>query len=1010
LLRWQEEEMPNRLESSYQNLTKVICALDMVLGVAVILGWIFGKVDLLQILPGYNPMRFNTALCLVISSLGLWLAANAAQAATWRVKVPRALGLFIFMLAVVTLAESAFGWNLHIDQLLWKDVWSPSNPGRMAPTTAVIFTFAGVFLILQGTTRTALNWTAQMAAIAANLTAQWAVLHMIFRIDKLAGAAIHTAFGLFVLSIGMMLAPNPKGLLGPLLSRSAGGRILRNLFFPAIIIPMFVGWVYMGAVRANLVDWTPGAGGMVVLYSAVLLILTIWTANSIDGVDLRLSAIIDSSDDAIYSKAIDGTIVSWNPSAENLFGYAAFEAIGQSTFFLVPPDRHRELEDLLRRVLQGESVKQFETVRVCKDGAQIDVSVTLSPVRNARGEVTAVSAVAQNITARKVAEEKVRIASRYTRSLIEASLDPLVTISPEGKITDVNEATEKVAGISRDRLIGTDFSDYFTEPEKARLGYQAAFAKGAVHDYPLAIRSTSGAVTDVLYNASVFRNEAGEVEGVFAAARDVTERNRIEEARTQAAEALRKLNQELESRVEERTLELRESEQRVRRKLDSILSPEGDLDQFELEDILDLPAVQSLVDGIYKLTHLPFYLLDLKGTPLIAAGWQDICAKFHRVHPEACQNCKESDDSLSTGVEAGTFKIYKCRNNMWDVVTPIILGTRHVGNLFSGQFIFDDEEVDVEVFKTQARRFGFDEERYLAALDRVPRISREQLQNGIAFYGKLAELLTKLDYSAIKLSRAMTETNEINTRLLSSSAELEAFAYSVSHDLRAPLRHMDGFLSLLYKKCYGHLDAQGKHYVDCTLDASKRMGRLIDELLQFSRLGRNQIHRMPVDLHELVEEVQKAFGPETIGRSIRWKVENKLPIVQADQVMLRQVVENLIGNAVKFTRHCEEAEIEIGSLPGSGSEVAIFVRDNGAGFDMQYYNKLYQVFQRLHSEDEFEGTGIGLANVRRVVERHGGRVWAEGKVGEGATFYFALPYGSSVSEDEEESIPTGFVR
>src|ERR1039457_3689044 len=135
--------MPNRLESSYQNLTKVICALDMVLGVAVILGWIFGKVDLLQILPGYNPMRFNTALCLVISSLGLWLAANAAQAATWRVKVPGALGLFIFMLAVVTLAESAFGWNLPIDQLVWKDVLSPTNPGRKAPTTAVIFTFAG---------------------------------------------------------------------------------------------------------------------------------------------------------------------------------------------------------------------------------------------------------------------------------------------------------------------------------------------------------------------------------------------------------------------------------------------------------------------------------------------------------------------------------------------------------------------------------------------------------------------------------------------------------------------------------------------------------------------------------------------------------------------------------------------------------------------------------------------------------------------------------------------------
>jgi PAS domain S-box-containing protein len=909
----QDEEMPNRLESSYQKLTRVLCALVAILGVVVILGWIYGKVVLLELLPGYNPMRFNTALCLVISSLGLWLAASAARAATWSIAVARALGFFILVLALLTLAESAFGLNFNIDELLWKDVWSPSNPGRMSPTTAVVFALAGVFLILQGTTRTALNWAAQMAAIAANMAAQWAVLQMIFRVDKLEGPAIHTAFALFVLSIGMMLTPNPKGLLGPMFSGSAGGRVLRNLLIPAIIVPMFAGWVYMGAVQAKLVDWTLGAGGMVVLFSAVLLILSIWTANSIDGVDLRLSSIIDFSEDAIYSETIDGTIVSWNAGAERLFGYAAFEAIGQSMLFLGPPERHRELEELLRRVVQGESVKQFETVRVCKDGARIDVCVTLSPVRNARGEVTAVSAVSQNNTARKAAEEKLRIASRYTRSLIEASLDPLVTISPEGKITDVNEATEKVAGVTRDRLIGTDFSDYFTQPEKARQAYQEAFAKGAVHNYPLAIRRTSGAVTEVLYNASVFRNESGEVEGVFATARDVTERNRIEEGRTQAAEALRKLNQELESRVEERTLDLRESERRVRRKLDSILSPEGDLEHFDLADILDLPTVQSLVEGIYKLTHLPFYILDLKGAPLIGAGWQDICAKLHRTHPEPCQNCKESDDGLSTGVEAGTFKIYRCENGMWDSVTPITLGTRHLGNVFSGQFFFEHEEVDVEVFKAQAREFGFDEHEYLAALDRVPRISHEQLRNGMALYGKLAELLTRIDYSAIKLSRTMTETNEINTRLLRSSAELEAFAYSVSHDLRAPLRHMDGFLSLLFKKCYAHLDAQGKHYIDRTLDASKRMGRLVDELLQFSRLGRNQLHKMPIDLRELVEEVRKAFGPETIGRTIHWKVET-LSIVEADRVMLRQVVENLIGNAIKFTRHCEQAEIEIGSL------------------------------------------------------------------------------------------------
>jgi light-regulated signal transduction histidine kinase (bacteriophytochrome) len=152
---------------------------------------------------------------------------------------------------------------------------------------------------------------------------------------------------------------------------------------------------------------------------------------------------------------------------------------------------------------------------------------------------------------------------------------------------------------------------------------------------------------------------------------------------------------------------------------------------------------------------------------------------------------------------------------------------------------------------------------------------------------------------------------------------------------------------------------------------------LIDELLQLSRLGRTEIHKSDINLSLIIDEVRKELEPESRGRSVVWRLD-ALPKVPADQAMMRQVMENLIGNALKFTRHCAE-------------EIIFHVQDNGAGFDMRYYNKMFQVFQRLHGEDEFEGTGIGLANVRRIVERHGGRVWAEGSVGAGATFYFSLP-------------------
>jgi light-regulated signal transduction histidine kinase (bacteriophytochrome) len=272
-------------------------------------------------------------------------------------------------------------------------------------------------------------------------------------------------------------------------------------------------------------------------------------------------------------------------------------------------------------------------------------------------------------------------------------------------------------------------------------------------------------------------------------------------------------------------------------------------------------------------------------------------------------------------------------------------------------------------------------------------------------YSKLASVLSTIGYSGVKLARAMAATTSANAELKASATELERFAYTVSHDLRAPLRHLDGFLTLLFRRSYASLDEQGKHYVDNTLQASQRMGRLIDELLQFSRLGRTEMRKSPVDVNQIIDAVRNELEPESRDRVIRWRIE-ELPSVMADQPMLRQVIENLLGNALKFTRNREIAEITIGARAGENDDLIFFIEDNGAGFDMRYYDKLFQVFQRLHGEDEFEGTGIGLANVRRIVERHGGAVWAEGAVHCGAKFYFSLPQESNDKGAKHEYVET----
>jgi PAS domain S-box-containing protein len=227
--------------------------------------------------------------------------------------------------------------------------------------------------------------------------------------------------------------------------------------------------------------------------------------------------------------------------------------------------------------------------------------------------------------------------------------------------------------------------------------------------------------------------------------------------------------------------------------------------------------------------------------------------------------------------------------------------------------------------------------------------------------------------------------------LEATNKELEAFAYSVSHDLRAPLRHMVGFTELLQKHNASTLDEKSLRYMRIILESAKKMGTLIDDLLAFSKIGRAETRETMVNLEQLVKEVLTDIQPETSGRTIAWKI-GALPNLYGDRSMLRVALVNLISNAVKFTRRNPRAEVEIGFMEKKEDGMVVFVRDNGVGFDMKYAHKLFGVFQRLHQSDSFEGTGIGLATVQRIIHRHGGRVWAESLLNRGATFFFSVPY------------------
>lgn len=270
------------------------------------------------------------------------------------------------------------------------------------------------------------------------------------------------------------------------------------------------------------------------------------------------------------------------------------------------------------------------------------------------------------------------------------------------------------------------------------------------------------------------------------------------------------------------------------------------------------------------------------------------------------------------------------------------------------------------------------------------------LRSKVAVFVDLYRKSCALEAEIRERLQAEQRINELNAQLrrrvedlAAANNELEAFTYTISHDLRAPLRQVSGFSSLLSKVTEGKLDPPASEYISLISGAVKHMGQLIDDLLAFSRVGRIDLHPAAIDLRRLVDQVILGLQPALEGRAVQWKVSS-LPEVEGDAAMLKQVLTNLLENAIKFTRPCPQAKIEV-SCTLDADEHVIRVRDNGVGFDPCYSHKLFKVFQRLHHASEFEGTGIGLASVHRIIHRHGGRTWADSSLGQGTSVYFTLP-------------------
>ena len=528
------------------------------------------------------------------------------------------------------------------------------------------------------------------------------------------------------------------------------------------------------------------------IVGAVNMLVDITDRKQAERATAHLAAIVDSSDSAIVGKDLQGMVTSWNRAAERLFGYTAGEMIGRSILRVIPPDRRHEEAGILDRIGRGLTIDPFETIRRRKDGSDVPVSLTISPIIDTHGRVIGASKIARDISEQKRAErasfeyrEDLRRALEFQEAVVGNMGDGLYTVDGEGCITSINRAAEKLFGWTSEELLGRKMHEMTHYKHRDGTLFPAAECAGlqvmrsgvALTNQEDVFVRKDGSCFDVVHSSSPIR--AGEeVVGLVVVFRDVSEHKKAEEA--------------------------------------------------------------------------------------------------------------------------------------------------------------------------------------LRDRDRALTIANDELT---------------------QQSEALSEVNN----------ELQSFSYSVSHDLRAPLRTIDAFVRIVEEDHAPRLNAEIRRCLGIVKKAAGQAGELIDDLLEFSRLGRIGMDIRPVKMDALAREVGNELQATQEDRNVDLRILD-LPPCKGDWRLLKLVWSNLLANAFKYTRPRAMAQVEVGWLPEDRQPdtVVYFVKDNGVGFDMKYVHKLFGVFQRLHLKEEFEGTGVGLAIVQRIVRRHGGRVWAEGKIDGGATFLFSL--------------------
>ncbi|MFQ5662671.1 MAG: PAS domain S-box protein [Terriglobia bacterium] len=899
-----------------RNLSRIVIlaagGFSAALGAMVLLGWHTRDLTLVQVVPGFVPMEYNTALGFLLSGVGF--LAIAYQ----RPRLAIACGALVSALGLLTFMQYISGINLGIDQLLmdYYVTVEASYPGRMAPNTTLSFWLSGAALLVMAAPTPSKHRPVVLGLFGSVIVALGTLavsgylsgIETAYGWGQLIQMSVHTALGFAVLGAAVIVFAWRE-------ARAEETGMPRWLPLP----------VGIGVVTITLCLWQALTTAEHALIQEAARLQAASVKSEIAGqIESRILALVRMARRWEFHGQTPRQ--EWEADARlHLSHYPGFQAIEwvDPSFYVrwvVPRKGNEAAQDLNLSFEERRRV----ALQAARDRREVAVTRTVELVQGGKGFLVYVPIFrGDNFGGFILGVFRV-----------QEFLDTVLGDDPElGHSITIFDAEEKIyAANPADREHEEKWM------QEAEIPLRDVAWKVRVAPSPALLAEMQS------YDAELALVGGLLLAGLLALSVHLAQTAQRRARHTEAANReVQTLNAELEQRVVERTAALRASEERTR----------------------------LIVETAYDA----FIAIDARG---VITAWN---AQAENIF--GWSRAEAMGQSLASLVMPPRY---------WEAHQQ---GLRHF--LATGEGPILNKQTEATALHRDGHEFPVE----LAV--RAVRLGETHIFS--AFVRDLTER-KRAEEEIRKLNEHLERrVAERTAELAAANKELEAFAYSVSHDLRAPLRHIDGFSKILVEEFGPRLAPPARHYLARIQEGTRHMGLLVDDLLNLSRLGRKEVNRQLTGLSSLVDEVLRELRPEMDGRAIEWRV-GQLPFVECDPVLMKQVLANLLSNALKFTRPRHPAVIEVSRTTTNGQPV-IFVRDNGIGFSMKYADKLFGVFQRLHRQEDFEGTGVGLATVQRILHKHGGRVWAEAELDKGATFYFTLGGTEPRGWEERTEIAAG---